>query len=173
MVPTSSCRIVLQNINGIRQSLEFADAHVISEHATEVQATIVGLTETNLDWKHRDTRNKCYRIFQKYWSRIAMSTSSSNLRFDQSYQPGGSATLVGSPWAGRVKVSSDSSGLGRWSISTLRGRNNSSVTVITAYRATGSVSKGPFTAYSQQLCLLREKDITTPPRNSSIKTWVN
>jgi hypothetical protein len=145
------------------ESLEFADEHVIAEHASEVQAAIVGLTETNLDWQHRDIRNKCRQIFQKYCNRVSMSTSSWNLRFDRPYQPGGTTTVVGSPWAGRVKVTSDTRGLGRWSISTLTGRQDSTVSIITAYRATGTIQKGPFTAYSQQLCLLREKDITITP----------
>jgi hypothetical protein len=123
----------------------------------------VGLTETNVDWQHRGTKAKCTTIFRKYWQRVNVSTSSSDHRFDRVYQPGGTATIVGSPWAGRAKSSTDSSGLGRWSVTHLLGRTSSKVAVITAYRATGTHSKGPFTAYSQQTCLLRQRDNRTTP----------
>jgi hypothetical protein len=59
----------------------------------------------------------------------------------------------------------DSSGLGRWSVTHLLGRRGSKVAVITAYRATGTRSKGPFTAFSQQLCLLRQRDNHTSPED--------
>jgi hypothetical protein len=149
MLPVEMTRIVLQNINGIRQQGEFADVHTISEYATSVQATIVGLTETNVDWKYRGTRAACKKISQKYWQWVNISTSSSDHQFDRVYQPGGTATIIGSPWAGRSQSSMDSSGLGRWSALQLVGRMHSKVAVITAYRATGTRNKGPFTAYSQ------------------------
>jgi hypothetical protein len=163
MLPVATTRIILQNINGIRQQGEFADAHTISEYATTAQATIVGITETNVDWKYRGTRAACRKIFQKYWQRVNIATSSSDHQFDRVYQPGGTATIIGSPWAGRSQSSTDSSGLGRWSVMQLVGRMHSKVAVITAYRATGTRNKGPFTAYSQQSCLLRQRDIFTPP----------
>jgi hypothetical protein len=158
MTPSLSTRIVLQNINGIRQQGHFADAHVISEYAVTIEASIVGLTETNIDWNHRGTRAQCKQIFQRYWQRVNVATSSSDHRF-------GTATIVGSPWAGRSKSSMDSSGLGRWSVTHLLGKRGSKVAVITAYRATGTCSKGPFTAFSQQLCLLRQRDNHTSPED--------
>lgn len=143
--------------------MDFADANVISEHACSIGASIVGLTETNVDWKHRDCYHQCRSIFQRYWTRIGMTTSSSDWRFGRVYQPGGTATIVGSPWAGRTKTHNDTSGLGRWSISYLTGRCNSRVAIITAYRATGNKHKGPFTAFSQQQSILRERDIEIAP----------
>jgi hypothetical protein len=90
MTPSLSTRIVLQNINGIRQHGQFADAHVISEYAVTIEASIVGLTEANIDWNHRGTRMQCKQIFQRYWQRVNVATSSSDHRFDRVYHSGGS-----------------------------------------------------------------------------------
>jgi hypothetical protein len=153
------CRIVMQNVNGIREEHEFASAHTMAEHAIDIEVNIVGLIETNVDWRHKKSQSKIRNIFRKYWPRVVFASSSSDRRQKGLYQPGGTLSFVTSPWASRSSSGTDPRGLGRWSTVTILGRSNKKVTVITAYRVDGTrTTKGPFTAYSQQLYLLEEKD---------------
>jgi hypothetical protein len=162
---TKSCRVVMQNVNGIKGEHDFASAHNIAEQIQHIGATIAGLIETNVDWKSGGSQKKCNNIFRKYWTRIAVASSSSDRRQGSVYQPGGTYSLVTSPWAARSLIGKDDSGMGRWSLITIMGRSSKVVTFIMAYRVDGTRNtKGPFTAYSQQLYLLEEKDaVNTDP----------
>lgn len=51
------CRILFQNVNGISKYNDFGDAHEIGFAAEQLQVGILGLAETNLDWRARDTKN--------------------------------------------------------------------------------------------------------------------
>jgi hypothetical protein len=161
----------MQNVNGIKGEHDFASAHEIAEQITNIEGTVVGLIETNVDWKSKGSQKQCNNIFRKYWTRISVASSSSARRQGGIYQPGGTYSLVTSPWAARSISSSDKSGLGRWSLLTIMGRSNRKVTFLTAYRVDGTRNtKGPFTAYSQQLYLLEEKDA---PNTDPIEAFYN
>jgi ribonuclease HI len=161
----NTCRVVMQNVNGIKGEHDFASAHNIAEHIQQIEGNIIGMIETNVDWKSKGAQKTCNNIFRKYWTRISVAVSSSDRRQGSVYQPGGTYSLVTSPWAARSISGKDSSGLGRWSTITIMGRSNRQVTFITAYRVDGTRNtKGPFTAYSQQLYLLEERDaVNTDP----------
>jgi hypothetical protein len=154
-----NCRVVMQNVNGIRGDNDFASAHTMAEHAIQIEGNIIGLIETNVDWRSTGSQGKIRNIFRKYWPRVVFASSSSDRRQKGVYQPGGTLSFVTSPWASRTSAGTDSRGLGRWSTLTVIGRSNTKITFITAYRVDGTrTTKGPFTAYSQQLYLLEEKD---------------
>jgi hypothetical protein len=155
----------MQNVNGIRGDNDFASAHTMAEHALQIEANIIGLIETNVDWRSNRSMSKVRNIFRKYWNRVVFASSSSDRRTKGVYQPGGTLSFVTSPWASRSSAGTDPRGLGRWSTLTVVRRANTKITIITAYRVDGTrTTKGPFTAYSQQLYLLEEKDsVNTDP----------
>lgn len=77
-------------------------------------------------------------------------------------------SLVTDSWTSRVISSgSDPYGLGRWSYIILRGSNNSTICLITAYRVCLHRYTGPKTAYQQQTRYLsffnRQYNINTHP----------
>lgn len=152
------CRMILQNINGIKPQFEHSATHIMLEHAKEIDASILGLIETNVNWKFNDTRREFHNVLNKHWNRTSCAVSHSTYHFKSIRQPGGTATVVTSPWASRAKIGSDESGLGRWSTTTLHGRDQRHVTIITAYRVEGTIqSKGPYTAFQQQRYILESK----------------
>jgi hypothetical protein len=152
----------MQNVNGIRGENDFSSAHTMAEHAIQIEGTIIGLIKTNVDWRSKGSQGKIRNTFRKYWPLVVFASSSSDHRQKGVYQPGCTLSFVTSPWASRTSAGTDKRGLGRWSTLTAIGRSNRKVTFITAYRVDGTrTTKGPFTAYSQQLYLLEEKDSAT------------
>ena len=105
----STCRIHLQNVNGISARNNFSDAHDIGSAADEIGVNILGLSETNTDWKARNTQNDVRSILKRYWKYTKTSFSSSDHRFETDYQPGGTIMIIGQPWAGRATMGADDS----------------------------------------------------------------
>lgn len=60
-------RLVYQNINGISKLDQYIKAQDVGEAAAEIGAHIVGLCETNIDWKARDVTDTVRNIFRRYW----------------------------------------------------------------------------------------------------------
>ena len=159
------CRFISQNTNGISKSEHYMKAHEIGEAASKINADIIGLSETNLDWKFGTVKSTVNYIFRRYWSHMKACFSSSDKNCEESeYQPGGTALIVGQPWSGRATMTDDQSGLGRWSEATITGRDKRNVTVISAYRCVKNNirTSGPSTSFSQQWHLLRQKGDPSP-----------
>ena len=81
------CRFVFQNINGISKHEHYTKAHEIGEAAQAIGANVVGLSETNTDWKKYNALKSIQQILRKYWTHTKMSFSSSDHTFDTEYQP--------------------------------------------------------------------------------------
>jgi hypothetical protein len=89
---------------------------------------------------------------------IQMSTSCSNQLNSSIKKMGGTMTIMTGRWAGRKKkVTSDAKG--RWSTMTLTGKQNTSVTIITAYRVCKQKGGEGGTIYHQQQLDFEENDI--------------
>uniref|UniRef100_UPI00293D8884 hypothetical protein n=1 Tax=Janthinobacterium sp. TaxID=1871054 RepID=UPI00293D8884 len=87
----SGCRLIYQNVNGISQQESFAKAHEIGEAAATLGASVVALSETNLNWSARKVRESVTQIFRKYWrhAKTCFSSSSHKSSKGKGYQPGG------------------------------------------------------------------------------------
>jgi hypothetical protein len=100
-----------------------------------------------------------------------MTTSTSSMRFEDNYKPGGTCTVVTNNWTGRsLGPIEDNSGQGRWSGTIIRG-HWFNVAIITAYRVTQSAIEqaGPTTAYAQQWAVARQQGTDRPePRKQFI-----
>ena len=149
----NTCRIVLQNINGMQDK-----AKTIGERSVEMNISVLGLIETNTDWKHKAKDSsetellKTKNAIKAFYNRVAFSFSHSAIRFKHRYQPGGTLTITNSKWATRSNTSTDPTGMGRWSSITMSGKKDRKVTIISAYRVCDQrfATAGPKTAYRQQ-----------------------
>jgi hypothetical protein len=111
----SRCRIVLQNINGIQNKTS-----LLGYRANELRINILGLVETNVDWQCSipskfKSKQAITGILRQFWKRTCIAYSSSDHRPKFFFQPGGTMTIAGNPWASRAVATSDESGMGRWS----------------------------------------------------------
>jgi hypothetical protein len=61
----NTCRVVMQNVNGIKGEHEFASAHNIAENIKQIEGNIIGLIETNVDWKCKGSQKTCNNIFRR------------------------------------------------------------------------------------------------------------
>ena len=168
MKETNKCRMVLQNVNGLRCLSDCDKTPNIAREADAYEADIIGLVETNTDWKYGTTKEMTYKHWNRYYDHIKISTSSSNLSFGSIYQPGGTMTIVASPYAGRATTFQDESGLGRWTETEIIGKDNRTVCIFNVY----AVGKnkigtcGPMTSYFQQWMLLnKDSNTRVDPRD--------
>jgi hypothetical protein len=114
-------------------------------------------------------RKNLYRLLRNL---SAIATSTSSLRSNGKYKPGGTCTGLTQKYCGRYQNSgSDPHGLGWWSFIRLYGKNNSSLVVVTAYRVVNAHigRTGSSTAFHQEWHLLRLGGILHPnPRKAFI-----
>jgi hypothetical protein len=143
---------------------------------------MLGLPETNLDWLRPEIRKQGEDIMNEFFGTHILATSTSKLRANTPYKPGGTCMGVANSMSGRYESSgSDPHGLGRWSYVQLHGKNGKSAVVITVYQVCDAHigSAGASTAFHQQWYLSRmEGDLTPNPRKrfitdltKEIKKW--
>jgi hypothetical protein len=105
-------------------------------------------------------------------SMALLATSTSSLRSNSKYKPGGTCTGLTQQYCGRHESSgSDPHGLGRWSFIRLNGKHGKPLVVVTSYRGCkASIGKaGSPTAFHQEWHLLRLNGNPNPdPRKSAI-----
>jgi hypothetical protein len=109
---------------------------------------------------------------KNYWTghHSTHSTSTAAPRTGR-YLPGGTTTSVLGEQSSRVIQSgTDNTGMGRYSWVTLQGKENRTITMISAYRVCSTKTPGPFTAYSQQAHIMSLRGNTNPdPRQETIQ----
>jgi hypothetical protein len=163
---TEHCRFLFQNVNGISRKNGYEEVHKIGESAKENGVGILGLAETNKDWHHQGTRQECSAILRQYCIDSVHNVSSSSERSKSAYQPGGTLTVVGEPWASRAEVMETDKELGRWNTVLLNGQHGEKVAVVTAYRVVkNSIDRaGPASTYAQQWRILKTLGRVVDPR---------
>jgi hypothetical protein len=133
---------------------------------------IFGLTETNIEWNKHRTKAIMKATLRKHFKQAILATSTTTMKFEEDYKPGGTCTVVTNNWTGRsLQTIEDTSGQGRWSGTIIRG-HWFNVAIITAYQVTQSSIKqaGPTTAYAQQWAVSRHQGIDRPePRKQFIE----
>jgi hypothetical protein len=154
----SLCRLYFVNINGISSNHEFLAFQDALESLLANGVDIFGLSETNLDWLKHMIRDKCGKICHDFYVTSLLSTSTSSIRSNRNYKPGGTCTGLTQQYCRRYQSSgSDPHGLGRWSFLRLYGKGTESLVIITAYRVCKDhIGKsGSTTAFHQEWHLLR------------------
>jgi hypothetical protein len=142
---------------------------------------MVGLAETNLAWHMLLPRQ---RLRERTWGWFQKLSLSSSYAFKFTaivpFQVGGTATLAINDCVHRVtSMEYDQTGMGRLSSIQLRGKNQTSIRLITAYRCVKNIH-GPLSAWNQQHFILDSNERTEDPIEAfdmdlihSIKKWLS
>jgi hypothetical protein len=164
--PSTTFKVFLQNPNGL--SIYNNNQFLVQDLQTcyNYGAGMLCLPETNANWNQGGQVTTIHQLFRRIWRNSSLQMSQTPDPFLSTYQPGGTLTAVCENWVSRViSKGGDPFGLGRWSYITLRGKENTKVTVVTAYNATPS--PGECTYYHQQMRVLsrlhREQNNLVPP----------
>ena len=167
--PRNTFRVLGQNINGISPKHEFNKWKEILQSTISQQIDVLCLSETNVEWRHPITSTRIPAITKRFFNQSRLITSSSAVKFQRIFKPGGTATLITNEWTGRILTcEQDSSGLGRWTTTKMTGKRHKKIAIITAYQVckTSIHQSGITTCYTQQWHLLRAQGEDLPdPRN--------
>jgi hypothetical protein len=127
-----------------------------------IQADIFAFIETKLDCSNSIVKSLLQRAKSRVWNHCKLSTSSSQTPWHSLHKPGGTLLGITGPLVGRIKTSF-SDDLGQWTGVELLGRDDRSLIIICAYQVCQKSGKtGTYTAYSQQVSLLRQKGHQNP-----------
>jgi hypothetical protein len=138
----------------------------------------MGLSETDVDWKQAEVALDIATAFKQKFKAVHLRTSTSNHKpltnlqhRQRAYKPGGTATITTGKYIGRIEKEDFNDPLGNFSSVTLKGRNGTALTIVTAYRVVqaSEAHAGTQTAYQQQYNLLRPTESCPDPRNQALK----
>jgi len=145
-------RIVLQNVDGI-PAYKKGDLKMDSLHSftQEAEIDILALTELNSAWDCIDYQARLPARTKGWWEANQWSvTHNKQDTFGDVFQPGGAAILTLNKFAHKTtKPGDDTTGLGRWCWTRLRGKENHFLRIVSAYRP--CESDGHLTTYQQQI----------------------
>jgi hypothetical protein len=128
---------------------------------TDLGIDVAGLSETNTAWQHphiraafRSQAHRQHNLAKVAFGHPTVEVDPAHISEHRQY--GGNLTMTTDSWVSKVEsdIVQDSTGLGRWSGLTIRGKNNTKLTLITGYR----VCKGSKASASIGSSLLREYD---------------
>jgi hypothetical protein len=129
-------RVRFQNIGGFPSQKNSPKDDLIRTGITNWEFDVIGLVETNLDWRLIPEDTKLWARTREWWEHLHISHSH-NITFParNEKQFGGTAVFSINDTAHRVVEKGwDSHLLGRWSWTKLWGKNGHSLIIIAAYR---------------------------------------
>ena len=153
-------RVSFVNVNGIGSFAKHEKSEGIRRHMVEKEVDIMGLAETNVNWKKVRNKDTLWDR-TKEWVPDRRIGVSYNLhqRVQSKAQPGGTATIAVNDMAQRYKGSGyDESGVGRWSWIVVSGKQNCVTRFVTVYAPQKS-GTGLNTVYEQQLSYFNHNPI--------------
>lgn len=153
-------RAIFQNPNGINPHSGNYKFALSLQECHDHCAGIIGLVETNREWKKQEQQRQLKEAVHKPWAASVIQTSTSDEVFEDNYKPGGTATIVvDDHWVCRIKErGEDPWGLGRWSYIILGGKGTKRIVSVQWYRVCKSseTNAGETTAWKQQFNILRK-----------------
>ena len=186
-------RVVYNNVNGLRIGDYIRTKHKREKERQRVKAltrvrepskltgvisalrrwkaNVVCCAESQTAWELHYVREMVAAAIRSEDRYATMIGSSSSTVTCEAYKPGGTLTIVDGNWSGRANKCVDKDKLGRWSIITLKGRNRTCLTIITAYRCCDGVTiknVGTTSAFFQQEAILKERGISKSPQEMFI-----
>ena len=162
-------RVYFQNICGLKLQRSTQALVETVGFLQRFNASLVGLAETNINWKQFDTTSIVDNQLRLGFGHSRMSTNSSGLPSNSMYQAGYNLTVALGRWCGRkMDIGSDAPAGFSWI--RLRGRRGRKITFITCYRVpqTSGANLGDTTSYIQQQTLLRLRGLPPDPREYSL-----
>jgi hypothetical protein len=99
--PENTTQLVSMNVNGIQRGDDYQDITEMAHALKTSSVDLAALGETNINWESA-AWGKLYEKFQRVYHHVRLSTSSSAIKYNTIYQPGGTATIVTDNYTGRV-----------------------------------------------------------------------
>jgi hypothetical protein len=158
--PQVTFRVLLQNLNGIKPFRSDMDFQCSLAACAAFGIGTISLVETKLNWHLPGSISNTKHWFHRTWASSVLQPLQGPETFTSICQPGGTLTAVMDRWSSRTQDKGEDP---YWSYITLRGRDSTLVTIISAYRVSQrtSVTTGVKTAYMQQCRTLLSKSNTT------------
>jgi hypothetical protein len=72
---TEQCRVVFNNVQGISTACEGIEISEIGKEVMENDVTILGMCETNRNWRDERSASEIKRRFREFWLMTSMATS--------------------------------------------------------------------------------------------------
>ena len=91
-------RLFGQNINGLAHQHNFNQWGEILQSTVRDDIDCLCLSETNIEWRHPCISSKIPTITKKLIQHSRLITSTSSIKFDRMYKPGGTASLITNEW---------------------------------------------------------------------------
>ena len=133
--PQHTLRIVFQNCQGMKPTKSDIATNLSS--LNQLDTSLVGLAETNLDWNQKkQTTEPILKAIKTIWphNKTSFVCSNESHNSKSAHQPGGCMQLSISNLAARHSTNlNDDSGMGRWTSQRFQGKHNHSVQIFTAY----------------------------------------
>ena len=105
------------------------------DEISSCEIDIACLAEKNTHWKHPRGASTLRQTSKRHWKHSHFITSETDLPWKALYKPGGTAIITQQPLCNGITTSGqDPHGLGRWSFIAIAGREQSIITIISAYR---------------------------------------
>lgn len=168
-------RILLNNVNGIgfvgnNKSRESIKMEKLKKVLIDNNFSYAGLTETNKDWRNFSYADSIWGATESWFEhRTVQVSQNTNLDARSECLYGGTASMAMGELTFRICAKGqDARNLGRWSTTTVRGKNELKTTIITCYCPV--FGRGPLSSYSQHLKYMADNpdlipDDITCPRN--------
>jgi len=159
-------RIVLQNVDGIPNNTK-GDVKLDSllNFTREAEIDILALTELNVAWDKIDYKLCLPTKTQGWWEANQWSfTHNKQDTYGNAFQLGGTALLTLNKLSHKTtKPGDDTTGLGRWCWTRLRGKENHFLRLVSVYRP--CKADGHLTTYQQQIRWFSKQGKDVCPHN--------
>lgn len=157
-------RIVFQNVHGFPKEYQDPRNQQWLERLAEYNLDVFLSAEDNINWTQTSLQNSLAHRCRRFWSSSrCISTWNRLANSDSQHLPGGASVILRGDISHRSTASGeDSSRLGRWAWTKLRGPQDATIIVVSAY----APPKTKFTANSvagQHLTALRSRDDDRSP----------
>jgi endonuclease/exonuclease/phosphatase family metal-dependent hydrolase len=165
-------RIVLWNLGGFPVNRHSGKSKVIEEAIRSLDADVICLTETDVNWNRVNIHNRLHERFLGWWQRLSLNIAHyallppKKLSATSAHQFGGVALCSCNDGASRVVAyGQDKTGLGRWAWTQYQGKDGHTLRVVAAYRCNRETSFAG-SVFNQQKSYFESQDDDRNPREA-------
>ena len=128
------------------------------------ETDVICLSETNVSWDKPVMRQIFNLVKAPFAKESCWVTSASKTKSASLVKPGGTAMLIDTGCTGNiVERGQDWTDMGRWTYISLKGKNDTILTLVTGYRCNKiTTTIGDTTAWAQQYSMTRQRGVANP-----------
>ena len=141
------------NINGVHPDNNNAKNDIIKQEINDNEFDIYGFTETNRCWHLLPQETRWHERTIGWWETLKSTVSYNTQDIDSvPYQPGGAMLLSINKTAHRaIESGVDERGLGRWAWTLYRGKHNTTLKIISAYRPSTAHKNSDHSIFNEKI----------------------